>query len=47
MRILITGGCGYVGTVLTQILLNERYEIGVITENITAKTIRVIGKKWF
>ena len=30
MRILITGGCGYVGTVLTQTLLNDGHEIIVV-----------------
>lgn len=30
MKILITGGCGYVGTVLTQALLNDGHEITVI-----------------
>lgn len=30
MRILITGGCGYVGTVLTQTLLNDGHEIVVV-----------------
>lgn len=30
MKILITGGCGYVGTVLTQELLNDGHEITVI-----------------
>ena len=30
MKILITGGCGYVGTVLTQTLLNDGHEITVI-----------------
>ena len=30
MKILITGGCGYVGTVLTQTLLNDGHEIIVV-----------------
>jgi nucleoside-diphosphate-sugar epimerase len=30
MKILITGGCGYVGTVLTQTLLNYGHEVTVI-----------------
>ena len=30
MNILITGGCGYVGTVLTETLLNDGYKITVI-----------------
>ena len=30
MKILITGGCGYVGTVLTQALLNDGHEITVV-----------------
>ena len=30
MKILITGGCGYVGSVLTEYLLNENHEIIVI-----------------
>jgi nucleoside-diphosphate-sugar epimerase len=30
MKILITGGCGYVGTVLTQELLNDGHDITVI-----------------
>jgi nucleoside-diphosphate-sugar epimerase len=35
MNILVTGGCGYVGTVLTQALLNDGH------------TIRVIDTQWF
>ena len=45
MRILITYGCDYAGTVLTQTLLNESYEISLTAENITAKTFQVISKK--
>ena len=30
MNILITGGCGYVGTVLTETLLNDGHKINVI-----------------
>ncbi len=30
MRILITGGCGYVGTVLTEMLLNQKYKVTVL-----------------
>lgn len=45
MRILITGGCGDAGTVFTQTLLNEGYEIGLTAENITAKIHQEIRKK--
>ena len=45
MRILITDGCGYIGTVLAQTLLNECCKIGLTAENITAKTFQVISKK--
>lgn len=30
MNILVTGGCGYVGTVLTQTLLNEGHHVSVV-----------------
>ena len=30
MKILLTGGCGYVGTVLTQRLLDLGHEVAVV-----------------
>jgi len=30
MKILITGGCGYVGTVLTEMLLQQKYKVTVV-----------------
>ena len=30
MKILLTGGCGYVGTVLTETLLNDGHQVTVV-----------------
>ena len=35
MTILITGGCGYTGTILTQTLLKQGYKV------------RVVDNQWF
>jgi len=51
MNILLTGGCGYVGTVLTKSLLEEGYTVTVVDTmwfgNYLPQGVRIIQKDLF